>query len=144
MTLTQFLFSFRGRINRAKYWLFALVFLIVSFSLGLDILTSGFSVALLVSVVIVSLLMIYTGLAVGAKRLHDRNRSAWWLVVFYLVPGVLEAAGRNVQNDVLSFVFALAEVGIYIWMLVELGCLRGTPGPNQYGPDPLARAEVPA
>jgi uncharacterized membrane protein YhaH (DUF805 family) len=26
----------------------------------------------------------------------------------------------------------------WIWALVELGCLRGTPGRNQYGDDPLA------
>ena len=32
---------------------------------------------------------------------------------------------------------SLAAAAIAIWAFVELGCLRGTPGPNQYGPDPL-------
>ncbi len=32
---------------------------------------------------------------------------------------------------------------INIWMLVELGCLRGTIGGNQYGGDPLAPEPAP-
>jgi uncharacterized membrane protein YhaH (DUF805 family) len=35
---------------------------------------------------------------------------------------------------------ALASVAISIWALVELGFLRGTSGPNDFGPDPLASA----
>jgi uncharacterized membrane protein YhaH (DUF805 family) len=34
--------------------------------------------------------------------------------------------------------FSLASLAISIWAFVELGCLRGTAGPNKYGPDPLA------
>jgi uncharacterized membrane protein YhaH (DUF805 family) len=37
-----------------------------------------------------------------------------------------------------GFILSLAAGIIAIWGFVELGCLRGTPGPNQYGPDPLA------
>jgi uncharacterized membrane protein YhaH (DUF805 family) len=41
--------------------------------------------------------------------------------------------------------FNLASFAISIWAIVELGCLRGTDGPNTYGPDPLqADAAQPA
>ncbi len=33
--------------------------------------------------------------------------------------------------------FNLGSFAISIWGFVEIGCLRGTEGPNQYGPDPL-------
>ena len=51
------------------------------------------------------------GLAVGFRRLHDIGRSAWWLLIA-LVP---------LAGGIVLLVFA---------------CLPGTPGPNQYGPDP--------
>ena len=52
-------------------------------------------------------------LVLSAKRLHDRNKSAWWLLIG-LVPCI----------------------GI-IWIFVELGFRRGTYGRNRFGPDPL-------
>jgi uncharacterized membrane protein YhaH (DUF805 family) len=53
---------------------------------------------------------------------------------------VLSGIG-NMAGDA-SFVFSLAGFAISIWACVELGCLRGTAGPNRYGPDPLASAAV--
>jgi uncharacterized membrane protein YhaH (DUF805 family) len=79
--------------------------------------------------------LLWIGLALGAKRLHDRNKSAWWLILFYLVPGVLDSIGEQFGGA--SLVFSLAAFALSIWGLVELGFLRGTVGPNQYGPDPL-------
>jgi uncharacterized membrane protein YhaH (DUF805 family) len=29
---------------------------------------------------------------------------------------------------------------VLVWAFVELGCLRGTLGPNRFGPDPLVAA----
>jgi uncharacterized membrane protein YhaH (DUF805 family) len=97
-------------------------------------------------------------LAAGAKRLHDLNRTAAWLVVFYLGPVLLvvvffivagaDVMGALVSNDSLDgstlarvgatggIVFLLAFL-LGIWALIWFGCLRGTVGPNQYGPDPL-------
>ena len=34
-----------------------------------------------------------SSLAVGVKRLHDRNKSGWYLVLFYIVPGILVTGG---------------------------------------------------
>jgi uncharacterized membrane protein YhaH (DUF805 family) len=74
-------------------------------------------------------------LALGAKRLHDRNKSAWWLALFWLLPGVLQGIGEQIGTA--GIVLSIAAFAISIWGLVELGFLRGTVGPNQYGPDPL-------
>lgn len=51
--------------------------------------------------------------------------------MFYLLPALLGGLADT------SFIFSLASFAVSIWGLVELGFLRGTPGPNQYGPDPI-------
>jgi uncharacterized membrane protein YhaH (DUF805 family) len=83
----------------------------------------------------IALAMIVSGCIVGIKRLHDRNKSGWWLLLFYLLSGVLDVVGMTGK---LPLLFELGSVAISIWALVELGCLRGTAGTNEYGPDPLA------
>jgi uncharacterized membrane protein YhaH (DUF805 family) len=82
--------------------------------------------------------LVWIGLAISAKRLHDRDKSAWWLLVFYLLPGILSTAG-NEMGDVGFILLHIISFAISVWAFVELGCLRGTPGPNRYGPDPLSR-----
>ena len=57
--------------------------------------------------------VLYPWIAVGIKRCHDRNRTGWFLLIG-LIPLVS------------------------IWLVVELGFLRGTVGQNRFGPDPLA------
>ena len=62
---------------------------------------------------VVYILALWIGLAIAAKRWHDRNKSAWWiLIVFVPVVGGL-------------------------WYLIECGFLKGTTGPNKFGADPL-------
>ncbi len=109
--------SFDGRINRAKFWAAvgvmiaaSIVAAIIDGLLGLSIGQSGLGIL----GAIVSLVSIYIGAAVYAKRWHDRDKSGWWTLIV-LVPFI---GG--------------------IWLLVECGFLQGTPGPNKYGPDPLA------
>lgn len=77
-------------------------------------------------------------MAMGIKRLHDRNKSGWWALPVILLPVLLNGAGRGGLVTASSAMtlqwvsLALAVLGI-----VELGFLRGTVGPNQFGPDPL-------
>jgi uncharacterized membrane protein YhaH (DUF805 family) len=78
--------------------------------------------------------------------LHDRDKSAWWLAVFYLVPGVFGQLAKNawfsgIPGTLLHYVLALAGFALTIWGFVEIGCLPGTAGSNSYGPDPLVRAK---
>jgi uncharacterized membrane protein YhaH (DUF805 family) len=136
----NYLFSFQGRLNRAKYWLFVLIGLIVMFVLGLIVFALHFSIAAFAVTGILYLVLIYAAIAVGAKRLHDRDKSAWWLLLFYLGPGILDGAGRAMSADAITWlqlVLSIISFVIAIWGLIELGILRGTVGPNTYGPDPL-------
>ena len=152
------LFGFSGRINRAKWWLTVLVTIIISVVIQLVVAineTVGGILALISFIV-----TIWIGLAAGAKRLHDLNRTAAWLVVFYGVPIVLiiiliAYAGMSLGAAVLTggadnldasalvglggiaIVIIVLVMAVGIWSFIWFGCLRGTVGPNQYGPDPL-------
>ena len=68
---------------------------------------------------VVALVLLIPSLAVAIKRYHDRDKSGWWILILF-VP----------------------IIGL-IWYVVELGFLRGTPGPNRYGPDPLGAEPIP-
>jgi len=146
MDMKTLLFSFEGRINRAKYWLTVLANAIVWIVVGILALIlmgvlgqgTGGMLAILFGVAGFGAAM-WIGIAAGIKRLHDREKSGWWLLVFFLVPGVLSGIGQAV-GGIVQGVGALAGLAISIWMIVELGCLKGTTGPNMYGPDPLPPA----
>jgi uncharacterized membrane protein YhaH (DUF805 family) len=132
--LGPLLFGFRGRINRAKYWIAAIVYtslMIAIFGLGLFF---NFSMLFLAFAAMIFVAIIVSGFAVGLKRLHDRDKSGWWLLAFYFVPPLLDGVGRTIGSPLVEF----ASLAVSIWAIVELGFMRGTSGPNQYGPDPLA------
>jgi uncharacterized membrane protein YhaH (DUF805 family) len=159
MNFAQVLFSFRGRINRAKYWLAVLLWTVVAMvvfgtmagmlfkdivALGSEpstedavrvILSYGIGFVLVFLVVLVP--MTVSSFAIGIKRLHDRDQSGWWIVLFYFGPAVASAIGRSSGSDGVSLALSLVSLGISIWAIVVLGFLRGTRGPNRYGPDPL-------
>lgn len=136
--LFQLWFDFKGRINRAKFWLVGMInFAIILVGAGLS-WASGATVAL-VLMGLVYLALLVSGLAVTVKRLHDRDRAAWWALVFIFGPAVLSGIGA-IFGHVGSAIAGVAGFGISIWAFVELGCLRGTVGPNRFGPDPLGGA----
>jgi uncharacterized membrane protein YhaH (DUF805 family) len=137
ISIGMLVFSFRGRINRMPYWLVSLGMLIVMAAVFALV---GISSVLQSPMLLLLLLIpsIWIGVALAVKRLHDRNKSAWWLVIFYLLPGILEGMGGFAGDA--AIVLLIASLALSIWALVELGFLRGTAGPNDYGPDPLAGA----
>ena len=161
MPFTQLLFSFSGRINRAKWWLLVLVLFILQIlliGLTMAVPSEGFNTVLNWIYFILSL---WISVAAGTKRLHDLNRSGAWLVLFVGGPFLLLiisllAAGVSIDGtaffgetpDVSQLMrlggFALIILAIWlglaIWALIWFGCLRGTNGPNDYGPDPLQPA----
>jgi uncharacterized membrane protein YhaH (DUF805 family) len=93
MDWRSFFFSFRGRINRAKYWLALLIFTIVGMVQGLVGFALGNAVLFQIFNFLIDLAVLVASVAVGIKRLHDRDRSAWWLLLFYLGPVVFAGAG---------------------------------------------------
>ena len=122
----RLLFSFEGRVNRARFWLVALGIFVVEAiafaAMGGAALLSGDNERVFATIgpitgvvmAIVLLIAAWISLAMAVKRYHDRGKSAWWLLVLF-VP----------------------VIG-HLWYLIECGFLPGTPGPNAYGPDPLA------
>jgi uncharacterized membrane protein YhaH (DUF805 family) len=136
------LFTFDGRINRAKFWLGVLfivllniatviVFAILSAAAGEN---SGLYIGGFVAFIPFVIATIMT-FAIVIKRLHDREKSGWWSLVFIVLLNVLSVAGAALGG--IGAVLSLASLAILIWALVELGCLKGTTGPNTYGPDLL-------
>ena len=137
MDYTNLLFSFEGRINRGKYWLAVLIWVIawlVALAIGFAAMYANVWLGVIVFV-IVGIPAIISSFAVAIKRLHDRDKSGWWIVLFYVVPSILNQIGQHMGGA--GLILALASLGISIWAFVEIGCLPGTSGQNQYGPDPL-------
>ena len=113
---------FQGRAQRAEYWYFVLFYVIVYTALGfLDgslsrpadespwgLLTGVFALATLVP-----------SIAVSVRRLHDTNRSGWWLLV--------------------SLVPVLGLILLFVWFAQP-----GEPEANRFGPDPKREPWLPA
>ena len=105
---------FSGRSRRKEYWYFVLFNIIVSIVLaGIDALLGTFSSASNIGLLsgIYSLAVLIPTLAVSVRRLHDIDRSGWWILI-----GLVPLIGA-----IVLLVFALLE---------------GTPGSNRYGPNP--------
>ena len=104
MSMSQLLFSFQGRLNRKPYWMTAIVITIlmivliviaIAFFVEREI---GAGIAVVALIALLYIPLIWIGLAVGAKRLHDRDKSAWWLLLFYAVPSVLSSAADRIEG----------------------------------------------
>ena len=115
--------DFAGRANRSEYWLFALFIFLVAMGFAFVAgFMSGFTgnqtaaspVFLLYGLFILGSLV--PSFAVTFRRLHDTNRSAWWLLIAFL----------PIIGSIVLIVFY---------------CLPGTAGPNRFGPAPGAPAE---
>ena len=114
MTLRDLLLSIQGRIGRKAFWLgVAVLFAAQCAAALLDRALFGSAQSLFS--LLVGLGVIWPGIAISGKRWHDRDKSAWWILI-----GLLPVIGT-------------------IWSFVENGFLRGTAGPNRFGPDPLSQ-----
>jgi uncharacterized membrane protein YhaH (DUF805 family) len=105
---------FSGRSRRMEYWYFVLFNIIVTVVLALiDTLLGTFNIVQGVGLLsgIYSLAVLIPTLAVMVRRLHDIDRTGWWILI-NLIPLV---------GTIVLLVFALTP---------------GTPGSNRYGPDP--------
>ena len=128
-----------GRINRKPYWIGILVLL----AIGLPLQAIGFRVGGEALAIILGLLFLYPSFAINVKRAHDRNRPTWLIAVFFAVliaVNVLQLLGLGQTADgptTLYLAIAIPWFILALYLFVELACLRGTRGANQYGPDPL-------
>ncbi len=122
--------TFSGRASRSEFWWFVLFCILVGFVLDMlfpidlpvnsdgvvdkDLLSAEeLNVVLRNSVgqLIGNVFLFIPYLSVGIRRLHDVGRSAWWQLI--------------------------SLTGIGVILLIYWSCKKGTPGPNQFGEDPL-------
>ncbi|HMI40865.1 MAG TPA: DUF805 domain-containing protein [Sphingomicrobium sp.] len=140
--------DFSGRAPRAEYWWFILavvvayvVVTIVESILGINRMVAGvygpIAVALMLGTLVPSI-------AVAVRRLHDTNRSGWWIllpVVPYCLAFVLGGAammnGGGMTGLGVASIFLLIGAGCALLLLIFY-VLPGTAGDNGYGPDPYA------
>jgi uncharacterized membrane protein YhaH (DUF805 family) len=172
MDWVWFLFSFEGRINRAKYWLaglvvlcwmifFVFIYACISvpfggprtFNINLDDifglidpatwrpLTRADIPALIVHG-IGTPLFLWVFLATSVKRLHDRDKSGWWMVPFFVVPGLYKQFLDRLPDSYFLLPVAIAVFVLIIWAFIELYFLKGTRWPNLFGPNPLGKQQA--
>ena len=104
---------FDGRAGRSEYWYFVLVYFGISIVLGfIDGMFGAHGMGLLSAVFCVA--MVIPSLSIAIRRLHDTDRSAWWLLI-----GFVPVAG--------------------IIILIVFFASVGTQGSNRYGAPPEMR-----
>ncbi len=121
--------QFNGRSRRKEFWMFVLFQIIVSIVANLldHLLGYGRTTALVTPTsysayatsngpiaTLASLALLIPAFCVTVRRLHDTDRSAWWLLLV-LIP-------------------LLGWIALFVFY-----CLDGTPGPNRFGADPKQR-----
>jgi uncharacterized membrane protein YhaH (DUF805 family) len=134
LTTAQILFSFDGRIGRQTWWLSVIALWLVAAAIGSlflfaavipfaavdegEELTGAATAVVFAGIIVLSSLGIastWISFALGAKRLHDQDQSGW-----------LQA---------LSFIPVVGWIASLV-LLVMMGFIAGTPGPNRHGPGP--------
>ena len=153
-------FTLTGRINRARLWLgfgivalATVVFAFVATSLledlgarfaayyeGAEFTFAGGDFIIAAWILFIAYMLV----ALSAKRLHDRDRSAWWVLAYIPLPIVVYLGGfmldppanTTVPTLRLGDVFAVL---VAAWWFIEIGTMRGTKGANRFGPDPLSK-----
>ena len=174
MNLKEMLFGFEGRIRRRDWWLwsiaaslayaFALALVGVAFysdqwgQVFMAPAVIGSPPAELAVTIALQAPMVWVQLALAAKRAHDRATSARVVIALsvisvlasFLPPGLDIAQGfeQAAPTDVALWALGAFNVVAGLYVLVVLGFLDGTPGPNRFGRSPKGiggeRADVAA
>jgi uncharacterized membrane protein YhaH (DUF805 family) len=149
MGIVSFLFSFKGRVGRAAYLLGTLGFLflivLLMLAVGFEMPTPGQPPAppglgLALLLLVLSVATLWSSMALGAKRMHDLNKSGWWLgagtaawvaagLVAFLVP-ILGAIGM------------LGAGLIGLWVSIQLVFFKGDTAPNDFGRPPTVMKDI--
>lgn len=151
MAFFNYFFSFSGRITRLHWWLAGLlmaffavigltlsaIMLAVNMPPGLDLENQAEILAWLSAEAwkfAIPLLPFGVGqISLTVRRYHDRGKPGFWALLGFL-PAALWFA--SISSPPMIFVVAPLSIIVPIWQLIELGFLAGTPGSNDFGPDP--------
>ena len=147
-----------GRISRKQWWIGTVILIVATFVLYFVLGLIGLGLTSRWGPIIAYAIVIYPTLNLGVKRRHDRDNNGndyRILVGIYAVLTVLQVLGfgytpTDLGNGMVAMMpdmwmsIITLVVGVYgLYMLVQLGFLKGTPGANTYGADPLGYA-IPA
>jgi uncharacterized membrane protein YhaH (DUF805 family) len=143
MDFGYILSSTQGRIPRSQWWAGLVVLVIIGVVLALLIIwvLKATTIAL-IATLILQIILLYPSYALSAKRFQDRNKPGG-LALIGIGLGIVQTLARLVglsnplNPTAVDWILNIALLIVGIWYLIELGILRGTIGPNQYGPDPL-------
>lgn len=152
--------NFNGRAARSEYWWWFLF--VVLLGIGVGIVGGVLDVAMgsklpdLALRGVLQLALLLPNLAVAVRRLHDLNRSGWWIGAIFIiwlfvlalfVPVALRMnenhlGGYGAMDGIPAAVFLVMGLlvlvaGVFGLMLFIWNCMRGTRGPNRFGDDPL-------
>ena len=153
--------DFSGRSRRMEFWMWQLFQIIVYFGVivlamvlgGGALMMGGDPSAAAAAgggmLIIMLLYLLYVlavfipSIAVAVRRLHDTNRSGWWILapivpyLLVLIAGMLALSSPDMAGiaGILGLVGMVAAIGLALTLLVFY-FLEGTRGPNKYGPDP--------
>lgn len=141
--------DFTGRAPRAEYWWYALALLVVFLVVNIveNLVGLGGMVGAVYGplFVILWLATIVPNIAVGVRRLHDTDRSGWWLLLcapYGLATAFMVQSVENGGMSGLGTAAILSAIGfICAIVLLVFMVLPGTSGPNRFGPDPYGRSE---
>jgi len=101
--------NFSGRACRSEYWYWVLFVVLVDIAAGIiDAALWTYAITSLAD-----LALFLPGLALAVRRLHDLDRTGWWVL--------------------LVFIPVIGAIILIVW-----ACTKGTEGPNRFGPDRLA------
>ena len=121
-------FNFKGRASRSEFWFFYL-FLVIGYAITIS--TIFISIKLFIGTILIfALAMIIPSIAVTVRRLHDINKSGWFILLplpFDIMERVIEKSSEG-----LSLVFLVISLGLYIYLLV-LYCTDGDKKNNRFG-----------
>ena len=148
------IFNWHDRAPRSEFWWFILFATIAQYVLALFMLIPIIGVLIYV---VAYVYILWAQFMVSIRRLHDKNRSGWWLIlntVLIVIGSLFLGAvifldglqGGYHDGDTIStilmgigiiFFLAAFVIGIFIFVMMVT---EGTVGPNRFGPDPLALA----
>lgn len=146
MNLFELLYGFQGRISRSQWWMgqlallsmLGLFYVFWSGWLATNDLTGALLqsaepptrlkvlAALLVLSAVISSVMVWMAFSLAIKRVHDQGRSGWRTLAY----GLPVIFAEVMPSEGFTFV----AVVIAVWYVLELGCFKGYPRHNQYGP----------
>jgi uncharacterized membrane protein YhaH (DUF805 family) len=138
---------FEGRAPRAEYWWYYLLTVVVGIPAGLLDRALGDSDAI---ATILQLALLLPWLSVTVRRLHDIDRSGWWLLgfagalgaaAFAAVIGGMDQPGSRALSFTVIILAVLVFLAVIVTVLIFM-VLPGTEGSNRYGPDPYGPSDL--